>query len=177
MMKKLIAAIAALTIAGCGAPSPSGDATASNESQPAQAQTGEVAKPGEQNVSTTEAGQPFWAEPNFYYYEGCGHPCDLAVYPSSNPASGTVSITDTFPLEASEDKEADKVWVVCQVTDGKQAANDTGAYSRVWNYVRIPYEHLTVDAIADLPQDHGGFGYGYAPDIWMGNTGDHKLPC
>jgi hypothetical protein len=178
-MKKLIAiAILLLVAAGCGSGSSQNESVAeSPESAPTAAQW-EQKPPGEQNVSTMEPGEEFDAEPNFYYLEGCGHSCDAGVYPSPNPESGTPSITEKFPLEASADRPADRVQVVCQELNGKRVQNDSGAFSLVWNKVKIPIEHLTVDALADLPKDHGGFGYGWVPDIWTGNTGDHELlPC
>lgn len=109
-----------------------------------------------------------------------------AVRPCFQPIfdrAGGKRVTDGWPCEyyseASYTPEApycadkttdqgDVVTVVCQFQDVDVHG------STWWDKVEIPEEHL-VEGHGLTPVD--GKYYGVAPDRWLGNTGDHGMPC
>lgn len=130
-------------------------------------------------TSPTSSSQPqvFQAIPDFSNFGDCGHPCDLGVYPTPTPAPGTPSITQRYPLEASANSKGDQVLVKCQVSvPEKPVRNQIGATSIVWDGIIIPQDKLTDAARAQLFSGQQEV-IGYAPDMWLGNTGLHAPKC
>jgi hypothetical protein len=87
----------------------------------------------------------------------------------------------------SDKNSGDRILVVCQVTkiDTGQAAetirNEAGQSSDIWDMVAVPESHVSRNSVVAgrLSQVPGmpGFYEAYGPDIWLGNTGWHGIPC
>lgn len=81
----------------------------------------------------------------------------------------------------------DKILVVCQLRQlgNGQAAptirNQVGQGSHIWDMVAVPASGVSPDSPAarELIQvpHMPGFHEAFAPDIWLGNTGWHDIPC
>lgn len=146
-------------------------------------------EPGPADVSTTEPGKPFAARPNFHYFRGCGRPCWLPLYPMPRLVPGT-AVTKGWPIEPGDGREGDQVLVLCQVintegtvANGGAVQDDRQVSSNIWNLVLIPQSMVDagdarIKFAAGLQPAPNNSGYlAYAADLWLGNTGDHNLPC
>lgn len=76
----------------------------------------------------------------------------------------------------------DRVLVVCQVRVNTTQAihNEVGQASNIWDMVAVPRADISSDSAAGrLKQVAGmpGFYEAFGPDIWLGNTGWHDIPC
>jgi hypothetical protein len=81
----------------------------------------------------------------------------------------------------------DRVLVVCQTTriDKQRVAqtihNEAVQASNIWDMVAVPRSYISPNGVVAgrLRQVPGmpGFYEAYAPDIWLGNTGWHSIPC
>jgi hypothetical protein len=80
----------------------------------------------------------------------------------------------------------DRLLVLCQTrTQGIGSAaqdiyNQVGQDSDIWDQVAVPKAYISSDSPAlGLSPVPGmpGFYKAYAPDMWLGNTGWHNIPC
>jgi hypothetical protein len=81
----------------------------------------------------------------------------------------------------------DRVLVVCQLrqlANGQPAPtiyNQVDQSSNIWDMVAVPAAHISPDSLAlgqlNPVPSMPGFYEAFAPDIWLGNTGWHKIPC
>lgn len=117
-------------------------------------------------------------------------PCEYYGPNSSVPPSCV-----TPPLGRTRDEIAnaavkdsgDRLLVLCQTTrlDDGQAAQDIhnqiGQDSRVWDVVAVPKAYISPDSPAwgrlTQVRDMPGFYEAFAPDMWLGDTGSHGIPC
>jgi hypothetical protein len=121
--------------------------------------------------------EPFLARPDFKMMESCGQrPCWLKLYASPDQASAVV--TDNWPYENGFGHQyGDYLQVVCQ-TRGTTVTDEGGSASNIWNRVIARADKVPVAAQALLQPAQGAPGfYAYAPDLLLGNSGDHQLPC
>lgn len=118
-------------------------------------------------------------------------PCEY--YDPTSTASGPACLqpatgrTPTEMANAAVKDSGDRILVVCQVTDisqGKPAQtlrNQAGQSSSIWDLVAVPASHVFRNNAAAAPLTPvprlPGFYEAYAPDIWLGNTGWHSIPC
>ena len=164
--------------------SPSGQATSSGAPAPEAAATNGYPNhiPGAQDVSTMVRGQPFIATPNFMYFAKCGRPCWLPLYPTPQ-LNGSDKVTDNFPYERFAGNPGNSIKVVCQVK-GDVLRDETGGSSSLWDKVIIPQgaqnvlkrsAFQTTTSLNPTPDSKGFYAYG--ADIWLGNTGEHGIPC
>ncbi|MBW3538583.1 hypothetical protein KY386_03790 [Candidatus Parcubacteria bacterium] len=152
--------------------------------------------PGPQDVSTMEPGKKFKAQPNFYYFEGCGRPCWLPLYPAPQLVAGT-AVNEGWPCEyyalnvvikqgtdcsQSHSVLGDEVQIECQVrgddTLGEGTIqNDKQERSNIFDVVIIPKDKVVrgVEQLEPTPDGSGYFALG--ADMWLGNTGWHGIPC
>jgi hypothetical protein len=131
-------------------------------------------EPGPVDVSTMKKGKEFDATPNFFYLKSCDHPCWLPLYPTHEYKPGH-AVTDGFPSESYGKQAGDKVHVVCQV-QGDMLRNDNGPMSDRWDKIPVKKERLkTTEGLEPTPDGKGYYAYGN--DGWLGNTGDHGIPC
>jgi hypothetical protein len=161
--------------------------------------------PGRQDVSTMTPGKRFYAVANFYEDQACGRPCWLPLY--QLPTETSMDVTQGWPCEyyqqnqtsssptcvnpptgrtpdemanPADKNSGDRVLVICQV-EGEVIRDDAGQISRYWDLVAVPRSRISLDSIAlgHLDQVPGMPGYyeAYGPDIWLGNTGRHDIPC
>jgi hypothetical protein len=81
----------------------------------------------------------------------------------------------------------DRVLVLCQTTrleDGQAAQdihNQIGQDSNIWDMVAVPKAQISPDSpawgqLTRVPH-MAGFYEAFAPDIWLGDTGWHSIPC
>ena len=148
-------------------------------------------EPGVADVSTTVRNQPFDATPTYHYFAKCGRPCWLPVYPKPQLVKGT-SVTDNYPYESYAGNAGDKVHVDCQVhgrdtggtlVNGGILMDESGRTSDVWDVIVIKVDAKNVlgrpalITTVGLTPAAAGDIYAYAADIWLGNTGDHGIPC
>lgn len=138
--------------------------------------------PGAEDVSTMVRGQQFLATPNFFYFASCGRPCWLPLYPTAQ-LKGPDKVTDNYPYERFAGNPGDPVKVVCQV-QGDTLKDDTQRSSDLWDKVIVPKSaqsilkrsvFTTTATLHATPDGKGYFAYG--ADIWLGNTGNHGIPC
>lgn len=154
--------------------------------------------PGVEDVSTMVRGQPFRATPNFSYFEKCGRPCWLPLYRSPRLIAGT-TVTNNFPYERFAGNSGNALKVVCQFVAGTSLniaqqlddgyrlqnehilSNGILEYSNLWDKVVVPDEALLPSHMPNLaglePTPDGQSHYVWGADIWLGNTGDHGIPC
>jgi hypothetical protein len=100
------------------------------------------------------------------------------------PPSGRTSAEMADPADKNS---GDKVLVVCQLTQISKGDptptihNQVGKSSDIWDMVAVPASEVSSDspAFGRLHQVHGmpGFYEAFAPDLWLGNTGWHNIPC
>ena len=90
-------------------------------------------------------------------------------------------------MENSGARSGDRVLVICQVMSfdhGQQAEtihNDTGQGSNIWDVVALPKAHVfgsssvtgSLRTVPGMP----GFYEAYGPDMWLGDSGWHSIPC
>jgi hypothetical protein len=163
--------------------------------------------PGRQDVSTMSSGHRFYAVPNFYHFQRCGRPCWLPLYQSPNEQSKFVTdgwpceyygpnyssepscVRPPSRRTASEMADpavrntGDRILVVCQVRGktNQTVHNEVGQGSNIWDMVAVPASYISSDsaAVGRLSQVPGmpGFYEAYGPDMWLGNTGWHNIPC
>ena len=161
--------------------------------------------PGRQDVSTMAPGKRFYAVANFYDFPSCGRPCWLPLY--QQPTEKSADVTENWPCEYYQQDQAsnaptcvnppagrtlaetanpsnpnsgDKVLVVCQAY-GETVSNEAGQSSDIWDMVAVPRSRISSDSITlgRLSQIPGmpGFYQTYGPDIWLGDTGWHRISC
>jgi hypothetical protein len=121
--------------------------------------------------------EPFLARPDFKLMEGCGQrPCWLKLYASPDEASAVVN--DNWPYENGFGHQyGDYLQVVCQ-TRGTTVMDENGSTSNIWNRVIARADKVPAAAQPLLQPAQGSPGfYAYAPDLLLGNSGDHQLPC
>jgi hypothetical protein len=119
-----------------------------------------------------------------------GWPCEY--YDPKSASSGPYCIqppsgrTPTMMANPSNKDSGDRILVICQITKlGGRAAqaihNEAGQSSNIWDVVAVPAAHISRNSIAvtQLSKAPGmpGFYEAYGPDIWLGNTGWHDIPC
>lgn len=119
-----------------------------------------------------------------------GWPCEY--YDPASASNGPYCITPPpgrTPGEMADSRNqnsGDRVLVVCQVmptgnTQAQLVHNQAGQDSAIWDMIALPKSRLIPnDVLAGrLSQIPGmpGFFEAYAPDIWLGNTGWHGIPC
>lgn len=119
-----------------------------------------------------------------------GWPCEYYAPPSSQPPSCVTPPTGRTPGEMEDavvKDSGDRVLVLCQTTqlsDGQPAQdihNQIGQDSRIWDMLAVPKAYISPDSpawgrlrqVRDMP----GYYEAYAPDMWLGNTHSHSLPC
>lgn len=124
-------------------------------------------------------GLPFEARPNFYYFEGCGRPCWLPIYPEPRIMVGC-SLTRNWPFELWKPPNGSRVGghyvkVIRQVR-GEGVRNEILQYSDVWNLILIPKEHIDPRTrhLTDQDPEDDRYYLGFAADLWLGNTGWHQ---
>jgi hypothetical protein len=120
-----------------------------------------------------------------------GWPCEY--YEPGSVSSGPFCLKPPFGRRPSEmadpafSDSGDRVLVICQVTNiGKSQPaetirNDIDQSSDIWDMIALPAAHISSDSIvadrlsrvAGMP----GLYEAFAPDIWLGNTGWHNIPC
>jgi hypothetical protein len=80
----------------------------------------------------------------------------------------------------------DWLLVLCQTTNiskgnpAQTIKNQVGQSSNIWDMVALPKSYVSSDSAAEhLAQVPGmpGFYEVFAPDMWLGNTGSHAIPC
>jgi hypothetical protein len=81
----------------------------------------------------------------------------------------------------------DRVLVICQTThlaDGQAAQiirNEAGQGSRIWDTVAVPAKRISYNGVVTSHLRHvpgmTGFYEAYGPDLWLGNTVWHGIPC
>jgi hypothetical protein len=162
--------------------------------------------PGRQDVSTMKPGQRFYAVPNFYDFQSCGRPCWLPLYQlptqqservtqnwpceyydPTSVASGDACLqppsgrTSGEMADAAMKNSGDRVFVLCQVRPAQNIHNGVGQSSDVWDMVAVPASHVFQNNAADTPltpvPGMPGFYEAFGPDIWLGNTSWHRIPC
>jgi hypothetical protein len=98
--------------------------------------------------------EPFWAVPNFRFFEGCGRPCWQPLYAQPVITKGE-AVTDGWPCEyydrASADKgpycterddpNGDRLLVIGQVR-GERLQDDRLVISNLWYQVVVPRERV-----------------------------------
>jgi hypothetical protein len=124
-----------------------------------------------------KAALPFWARPNFYYFEGCGRPCWLPVYPEPRIMKGC-SLTLNWPYESWQPPDGSPIMghfvEVLRQVRGERLRNEILQYSDIWNLIRIPQDRIDPRTRHLAKPAPDGDGYvGYAADLWLGNTGWH----
>jgi hypothetical protein len=162
-----------------------------------------IHQPGRADVSTVERNRPFSVTPNFFYttQADCDHPCPLAIYPTPMQVPGTAvnyvasampgdplyadnpwpceyydaATVVTGPICADHTGPGDQMQVICQVK-GQAVQDSRGVSSVWWNKVLIPQSKI-IQGLEQLEPAGLSAFYGWAPDIWAGNTGDHGIPC
>jgi hypothetical protein len=75
----------------------------------------------------------------------------------------------------------DRILVICQVADAQVTHNENGQASAIWDMVALgkseAYRNPAIAGKLTLVPGMPGFYEAYAPDIWLGNTGWHGIPC
>jgi hypothetical protein len=119
-----------------------------------------------------------------------GWPCEY--YDPASASSGPYCVKPPpgrAPGEMADSRNqnaGDRILVVCQAmplgnTQGQLVHNQAGQASDIWDMIALPSSRLIPnDVLAGrLSQVPGmpGFYEAYAPDIWLGNTGWHGIPC
>lgn len=119
-----------------------------------------------------------------------GWPCEYYGPNYSSEPSCVQPSTRRTASEMADPKvksSGDKILVVCQLRqlgNGQPAPsirNQIGQSSNIWDMVAVPVAFISQDspAVSQLiPVPHmPGFDEAFAPDIWLGNTGWHDIPC
>jgi hypothetical protein len=128
--------------------------------------------PTEQSAFVTDGWPCEYYGPNYSSAPSCTRP------PSRRTASEMAD-----PAVRSS---GDRLLVICQTTrlTGSAAAtirNQVGQSSDIWDMVAVPKAYISSDspAAGQMTQVSGmrGFYEAFAPDIWLGNTGWHSIPC
>ncbi|HTU08901.1 MAG TPA: hypothetical protein VMG13_25360 [Trebonia sp.] len=113
------------------------------------------------------------------YYGPNDSPSPSCVTPPPGRARGVMA-------DPAQKDSGDRLLVLCQTRKqgNGQAAQDirnqVGQDSDIWDMVAVPKAYISSDSPATgLPQVPGmpGFYEAYAPDMWLGNTGWHDIPC
>lgn len=119
-----------------------------------------------------------------------GWPCEY-YGPNHSPSPSCVTPPPGRPrslmANPAEKASGDQLLVLCQTRKqgNRQPAQDVhnqnGQDSDVWDMVAVPQAYISPDSPAwgRLSQVPGmpGFYKAYAPDMWLGNTGWHSIPC
>jgi hypothetical protein len=120
-----------------------------------------------------------------------GWPCEY--YEPNSTSNGPFCLQPPSRRTPSERADpavrnsGDRVLVVCQVTQiskGQAAPtirNQVGKSSNIWDMVAVPGSYISRDSAAagrlSLVPGMPGFYEAFGPDIWLGNTGWHGIPC
>jgi hypothetical protein len=143
----------------------------------------------------TSCGRPCWlplyqqpTEQSAFVTDGW--PCEYYGPNYSSEPSCTQPPTQRTVAEMADpaDKDSgDRLLVVCQLRqlgNGQPAPtirNQNGQSSNIWDMVAVPASYISRDApvVGKLSPVPGmpGFDEAFAPDIWLGNTGWHQIPC
>jgi hypothetical protein len=194
IVASMLSPVAARLEAGSGLPQ-----NGSNGGNGAQAGTSS----SDGDVSTMAAGKRFYARPDFSSFPSCGRPCWLPIFPQTTES--TQSVTQNWPCEyynpqsdssscgrpphrtqsqmwdPADPNSADRLLVVCQVRNGEDIRNANGQASAIWDAVAVPRSELvSTSALTALPAElvgAAGFYEAFAPDIWLGDSGWHKIQC
>jgi hypothetical protein len=118
-----------------------------------------------------------------------GWPCEYyGPNPSSEPSCTKPPATRARSQMADPVvmNSGDRLLVVCQVTqigNGRPAetiSNSVEQSSNIWDMVAVPASYISPDSpaqgLAQVP-DMPGFYEAFAPDMWLGDTGSHDIPC
>jgi hypothetical protein len=118
-------------------------------------------------------------------------PCEY-YDPTSTTSGGTClqpssGRTSSEMANAAMKDSGDRVFVVCQVTDispgrpSQTIHNEVGQSSGIWDMVAVPASQVSRNNSAAAPltlvPGMPGFYEAFGPDIWLGNTGWHDIPC
>ena len=119
-----------------------------------------------------------------------GWPCE---YYKPNSPNGPYCLrlpTGRRPSEMANQTNkysGDRILVICQTThlaNGQAAQiihNEAGQGSRIWDMVAVPVKRVTYNGVVTGHLRHvpgmKGFYEAYGPDLWLGNTGWHGIPC
>jgi hypothetical protein len=119
-----------------------------------------------------------------------GWPCE---YYNPNSPNGPYCLrppTGRRPSEMANQANkysGDRILVICQTThlaNGQAAQiihNEAGQGSRIWDMVAVPVKRITYNGVVTSHLRHvpgmKGLYEAYAPDLWLGNTGWHGIPC
>jgi len=142
-----------------------------------------------------KCGRPCWQPLYQMPSEGSagltqGWPCEY--YDPASAAGGQYCLKPPPGRTASEMADAhnvnsgDRILVFCQVThigsaQAQLVQNQEKQASRIWDMIALPRSRLAPNDVlaGKLSQVPGmpGFYEAYAPDIWLGNTGWHDIPC
>jgi hypothetical protein len=95
--------------------------------------------------------------------------------------------TSAEMADPADKKSGDKLFVVCQLTQIRKGAatptvhNEVGKSSDIWDMIAVPGSEVSSNspAFGRLHQVPGmpGFYEAFTPDLWLGNTGWHNIPC
>lgn len=119
-----------------------------------------------------------------------GWPCEYYGPSTSQPASCVTPSAGRVAKEMADTTikdSGDRLLVVCQTRqlgDGQSAQdihNQVGQDSDIWDMVAVPKEFISSDSPAwgrlnQVPK-MPGYYEAFAPDIWLGNTQWHSIPC
>lgn len=119
-----------------------------------------------------------------------GWPCEY-YDPASTVSGGTClqppsGRTPAEMADAAVKDSGDRVLVLCQVTEisagepAQNVSNSTGQSSDIWDMIAVPAADVShKDTAAPLTAVPGmpGFYEAFGPDIWLGNTHWHDIPC
>lgn len=118
-----------------------------------------------------------------------GRPCEYyGPNHSSEPSciQAPTRRTKSEMADPANKDSGDRLLVVCQLrqlSNGQALPtihNQNGQGSNIWDMVAVPASYLSTDSPAgQLSPVPGmpGFDEAFAPDIWLGNTGWHGIPC
>jgi len=130
-------------------------------------------QPTEQSAFVTDGWPCEYYGPNYSSEPSCTQP----------PTRRTTSVM----ADPADKDSGDRLLVVCQLRqpgNGQPALtirNQNGQSSNIWDMVAVPASYISRDApvAGKLSQVPGmpGFDEAFAPDIWLGNTGWHEIPC
>jgi hypothetical protein len=130
-------------------------------------------QPTEQSAFVTDGWPCEYYGPNYSSEPSC-----------TQPPPGR---TKSEMADPANKHSGDELLVICQLrqlSNGQATStihNQNGQGSKIWDMVAVPAAFISPDspAASQLGQVPGmpGFYEAFAPDIWLGNTGWHEIPC
>jgi hypothetical protein len=130
-------------------------------------------QPTEQSAFVTDGWPCEYYGPNYSSAPSC-------TQPPSRRTAGEMA-------DPAVKDSGDRLLVICQTTRLNAGSatptihNQVGQGSDIWDMVAVPKAYISSDspAAGRIAQVSGmpGFYQAYAPDIWLGNTGWHDIPC